>query len=599
MDKGSVSVADIQTVPEDSLILLVGPPGAGKSDFCHQAVLNGLAMDRPVIYVTTEQRPAQVLSALRERGLAQPAPEALRFVDAFSQTVGVVTPERPDTIQANCMDLNSISIAITKLHERTGQRGILLAFDSLTSPYLFGGTELVKFMRLFLSRFAAEGNAVVALIDEGCGKPEDLVAMMSIADGLIKMETEKDTQRLIVVKHPMTRPTTIEIPMTPSIGLDQRIFDAAAIREFTLAMMRRGETTMRGEVGDYVNLFWPNLAHWSCVLWDPERFAAITYELNRDDYPSFFRLGQEDDKLWRAMTPWRFRFLLKLMPRNLSQAKDMKKPLTSRARTLMPERVGMMEYLEDVSRTDEHYVRVHESSDCWGFEGVGAAMASYLPPLIAGMCMFLESAKGLERDWNAIETRCIGLGDPYCEFKLVPGDMDELQDSLHKDRSVLDRIHERLLERLMETLLDGKPLAERPWLGSDVHLHPVGHAFGFPHLAGERYQMALRMGGAKSGKEVGERLANAGLGENEAVQRVLRFLEHCKVGLVTVGDTIRIKENCESAYTRAFTRKWQEPSCYFTTGFLNGLFASVKREHVREVKCIAAGDPYCEWEIIS
>jgi len=36
----------------------------------------------------------------------------------------------------------------------------------------------------------------------------------------------------------------------------------------------------------------------------------------------------------------------------------------------------------------------------------------------------MESIKGLERDWNAIEVKCIGLGDPYCEFKLVPGEIE-------------------------------------------------------------------------------------------------------------------------------------------------------------------------------
>jgi predicted hydrocarbon binding protein len=123
---------------------------------------------------------------------------------------------------------------------------------------------------------------------------------------------------------------------------------------------------------------------------------------------------------------------------------------------------------------------------------------------------------------------------------------------------------------------------------------------GFPHLAGERYQIALRMGGAKSGKEVGERLMDAGLSEDEAVKRVLDFLEHCKMGRVSMDETIRTKENCESSYTKLFvTTKWKEPSCFFTTGFLNGLFSAVKNQHVREIKCIAMGDPYCEWEIIS
>ena len=210
--------------------------------------------------------------------------------------------------------------------------------------------------------------------------------------------------------------------------------------------------------------------------------------------------------------------------------------------------------------------------------------------------MGFESLKGLERDWNVVETKCIGLGDPYCEFKFVPGEIDGLKDSLEKDSSVIERIHERLMHRLIEFLVEGKPLVERPRLGSDIHIHPVMHAMGFPHVAGERYQMALRMGGAKSGKEVGVRLMDAGLREDEAVKRVLHLLEHCKVGKITADETIRMEENCESMRESLFTPKREEPSCYFTTGFLNGFFSAVKNQHVKETKCIAMGDPYCEWE---
>jgi len=181
------------------------------------------------------------------------------------------------------VDLNSISIATTRLQERMGQRGILLAFDSLTSPYLFSGGEIVKFMRLFLSRFAAEGNSVVALVDEGSGKSEDLVAMMSIADGVIKMEIEEDKRLLNVVKHPKVRPTRIEVPMTPSIGIEAYVPDPSMTRQFVQAMLREDEAWMRREVGDFVNLFWPTLAHWSGMLWDPKRFPMMTYELNKED----------------------------------------------------------------------------------------------------------------------------------------------------------------------------------------------------------------------------------------------------------------------------------------------------------------------------
>jgi predicted hydrocarbon binding protein len=70
-------------------------------------------------------------------------------------------------------------------------------------------------------------------------------------------------------------------------------------------------------------------------------------------------------------------------------------------------------------------------------------------------------------------------------------------------------------------------------------------------------------------------------------------MEYCKVGKITLGETIRMRQNCET-----FGLATGEPSCFFTTGFLNGLFSAANNQHVREIKCIAMGDPYCEWEIV-
>ncbi len=581
------------------MILLVGPTGAGKSTFCHQVALRSMTVDRPIIFVTTEYGSFDVERALREKGLGEVEPGMLSFVNAYHETVGLSVPDRPDTLHAHCEDLASIGIAISKLQEQVEKRGVLLVFDSLTSPYLFSGPEILRFMRRTLSRFAAEGNSVLACMDEGCGKSEDLAAMMSLANGVIKIELEEDKQRFNIVKYPGVRPTIIEIPIdSERMGLEARIFDPNVLREFSQAMVLGGRAVMRREVGDYVNLFWPNFAHWSGLLWDPQRFPKMTYEFNREDGPSMFKLCRENEAVRRAFLSMRMRLALKFMPKSFSKVNDMKKVGDRIGRNIMgPERSGIIEYLEDASKTDEHYFRLYECSDCWGFENIGTAMASYIPSTAAGMFQGFEYWKGLEREWNAVETKCIGLGDPYCEFKVVPGEIDELKDSLEKNISVIEKIHERLMNRLMGFLLDGKPLVEtRPKLGSDIQLHAVFHAMAFPAFAGERYQMALRMGGAKTGKEVGEHLMDAGIREDEAVKRLFYLLEHCKVGKVSMGETIRMRENCESSQTKLFTTKVKEPSCYFTTGFLNGFFSAVKNQHVKEVKCIGLGDPYCEWE---
>jgi CRP-like cAMP-binding protein/KaiC/GvpD/RAD55 family RecA-like ATPase len=237
-----LSLAEIQEIPTESLTLVIGPPGAGKSAFCHQVVLNSISANKPVIFVTTEQSPSGVMRLLIEKGIGSPKSEVLNFIDAFSQTVGVEALDRPDTVCADCADLNSISIATTRLRERIGQKGVLLAFDSLTSPYLFSGGEVAKFMRLFLSKLTAEGNSVVALMDEGCGKSEDLVAMMSIADSVIKMQTEENRQLFNVMKHPRLGPTRVEVLIEPRAGIKSIMhFDPNVMKRFVESMLGQGE----------------------------------------------------------------------------------------------------------------------------------------------------------------------------------------------------------------------------------------------------------------------------------------------------------------------------------------------------------------------
>jgi len=129
---------------------------------------------RPIIYVTTESAPSKVEDSLRQKGLIASLPHLLGFVDAFNETVGLPSVERHDIVGASSGDLTGLSISISKLQERIGENSLLI-FDSLTTPYLMSGSEILRFMRTTLLRFAAEGNAVLACMDEGCGREEDLV----------------------------------------------------------------------------------------------------------------------------------------------------------------------------------------------------------------------------------------------------------------------------------------------------------------------------------------------------------------------------------------------------------------------------------------
>jgi len=161
-------------------------------------------------------------------------------------------------------------------------------------------------------------------------------------------------------------------------------------------------------------------------------------------------------------------------------------------------RVSTVDYLDDISKTDEHYIRGYEHYECWGFENVGSSLGLMKTAMMAGSFKGMEKLLGgIERDWNAVETKCIGLGDTYCEVKFVPGEIDGLRDALEKESSVIERVHDRLMDHILGFLLYGKPLMERPTWGSGVHIHEIQHVTAAP-LVNERLQMVFSMGGARA-----------------------------------------------------------------------------------------------------
>jgi predicted hydrocarbon binding protein len=245
------------------------------------------------------------------------------------------------------------------------------------------------------------------------------------------MDMKENLRIINVVKYPKLEPVRIEVPVEPkptikssfdSLRKSMLRLDPSVRRRWTQSMMGQNEAGMRKEVGDFVNLFWPQFARWSSMLWDPKGFPTMIYEVNKED--AVFTISKET----RQFIPRRYRLAIKLVSffrtlgvfsKDFIKVKDMKMisrmggAYTKLAKT---ERSGIIEYLEDASRTDEHYFRVYESSDCRGLDNVGTTIASYLPPHMIGQLIGLGKDG---RDWNAIETKCIVAGDPYCEWEII------------------------------------------------------------------------------------------------------------------------------------------------------------------------------------
>jgi predicted hydrocarbon binding protein/archaellum biogenesis ATPase FlaH len=576
-----MSLNDLQSVPSGNMILLVGPPGSGKSTFCHQAVLKAIE-EKPTIYVTTESPPSKVAASLEELGLSKILPNTISYVDSYNTTIGLSESTPLVVEDASSENLTSLGIAITKLQRRI-EKEYFLVFDSLTPPYLMNGSSTLSFLRKMLLKLASQGNSVLVSFDEGCGKSEDLVAMMSIANGIIKIELQDNLKTFDVIKHPLIGPSKISV----SIDVDPQVqynfnYKLRAHNSAKGMRLMRGPP-VRKEVGDLVHIFWMNLSRWSGMLWDPKRFPTMEYNSNK--------CMAHMIKDVKKNLPWRVKLLLRLfIPKRFSSIKDMRKLSSFASRKLKGNRSSIGEYLENISKMNEHYFRWLEGDMCFGFDGVGATLALGTLGIWAG---YMRGYEKDDRDWNWIETKCIGLGDPYCELKAVPGEIDELKSSLEGiDNKIIEKVFGILMERLTGYLFQGKPLWDRPKLGPYVSLLRFSDIMVLPAIESLRYREALRLGGVLAGMRVGEKMLNMGMEEDEAVKGIIRLLEDCKVGKVSIDKTIKIRECCESALVAA-----KEPACFFTTGFLNGFSSTVMNQHIKETKCVGRGDPYCEWEM--
>ena len=184
--------------PAGSAILLVGPPGCGKSTICQQFIFEGLKNSQPATYITLDLPPQEILESMTNFGLnAKKYSEKLKFIDAYSWRVGKGDAENAIS---NLGNVNELNIAVTEaMRQLAGEKQRRLVLDSISTLLLYADPSLVvKLIPVIIAKGKDNGFTQLLVLEEGVHDEKTVTTLNYITDGVVEFKMEEDNRFLRV-----------------------------------------------------------------------------------------------------------------------------------------------------------------------------------------------------------------------------------------------------------------------------------------------------------------------------------------------------------------------------------------------------------------
>lgn len=171
-------------------LIIHGPPGVGKREFCIDLAGYQLGKKSTVLYVTTERAPNSIKEVARNIG-AVFVGERLFFVDYASWSTSKKTGWLDDRMKIICLQnpssLRDISMAVKTISQTsTGRLNVF--FDSLSPLFLYNDDEkVVQFIQTLIAQLRSEGGSIAVTLQEGVHPPSTFNSLMYMVDGYIQL----------------------------------------------------------------------------------------------------------------------------------------------------------------------------------------------------------------------------------------------------------------------------------------------------------------------------------------------------------------------------------------------------------------------------
>ena len=194
MDRLKVGVPELDAallggIPKGSLVLVLGPPGAGKSIFGKLFLHSGLGAGGGdnAFLVSTSESEQNISDAMGMFKWTQGVDQHLRVLDCYSWRLG----GKRSKYSAPLTSLNDVSLTLGKLFEDSKVNpdgNERLVVDSFTDFVRYVGVDkslrFLDYLRLKLRELGVTG---LLLLEEGVHAPRTIAAVEYSTDGTVRM----------------------------------------------------------------------------------------------------------------------------------------------------------------------------------------------------------------------------------------------------------------------------------------------------------------------------------------------------------------------------------------------------------------------------
>lgn len=175
--------------PDQSSILLVGPPGIGKEAICYWYLHSSL-IQGDVVVIVSRSAVRDVIEDARGYGVKLEGP--VIWVDCSG------LPPIAPAIISNLNDLTGLSVDLKKVASENATRRIRIVMDILSPILLLNPLEnMYRFINSLLIELKKYDSVTVATLEEGMHDAKAVIAFEQLFDGVIEMRLYEEGLKVL------------------------------------------------------------------------------------------------------------------------------------------------------------------------------------------------------------------------------------------------------------------------------------------------------------------------------------------------------------------------------------------------------------------